>query len=577
MIPQDFIDQLQQRSDIAEIISGYIPLKKAGRNYKAVCPFHNEKTPSFFVSPQKQIFHCFGCGAGGGVIQFIMLYEKVNFVEAVEIIAQKVGMSVPKSAFSPQAKLKVTLYELAAEAVDFYRANLKSNSSASKRARDYLKKRGLSEEVISQFKIGYAPNSSRAVIDYMRKRGYSLNLLEKASLVAGKRSGGYIDLFRDRIIFPIFDVRHKAVGFGGRRLQNDANIPKYINSAENILYNKRQILFGLNLAKDFILKEDYAFVVEGYLDMITPYSGGIKNIVASLGTALTAEQISLLKRYTNNIFIVFDSDKAGQSAALRVLDTFLENDINVKIIMLPSGYDPDKLAREKGKDYFLHLAGQALDFFDFKMKLLKEKYSLSSINGKAEISSQMLSTIKCLPSNIKKYEYTKKLADILEIKEEVVFSELEKINTPLKSGMAKILKHQIAVPIAEKTVIKFIFLKPKLISLVKKELSPSDFSHSLARKTIEKIFEFEGEFNFRSFLNYSDDNEVNSFVTDLLMSNEQKMDKDIFKSCILKLRANRIKSAKVALREKIKEAEKKGDKKRMMMFMGEYKKLVQGV
>ncbi|UCD15320.1 MAG: DNA primase, partial [Candidatus Omnitrophota bacterium] len=320
MIPQKFIDEVQTRTDIGEVISSYIPLKRAGRNFKALCPFHGEKTPSFMISPQKQIFHCFGCGQGGTVIQFIMQYEKASFVEAIEILARRLGLEIPYQRGEKQ-KLKTILYDAVEQAAQVFNKNLLSRTAAP--VMSYLNKRGISKEVIEQFRIGYAAGRN-ALADNLRKKGFSLEVLEKSSLVIARESG-FRDLFADRIMFPVCDSRARVVGFGARLWRQSSSAPKYINSLENPLYSKRQHLFGLNFAKDHILKEDCVIVVEGYLDMIIPFMAGIKNIVASLGTALTSEQIRLIRRYTTNIVLVFDSDKAGQAASLRALDLLLEN------------------------------------------------------------------------------------------------------------------------------------------------------------------------------------------------------------------------------------------------------------
>ncbi|OQX80768.1 MAG: DNA primase [Candidatus Omnitrophica bacterium 4484_70.1] len=451
MIPQEFIEEVQAKTDIVELISSYFPLKRAGRNFKALCPFHSEKTPSFFVSPQKQIFHCFGCGEGGGPIQFLMLYEKVSFPEAVEILAKRLGLSIPYKKSSPYERLKTTLYEITETAAVFFQKNLFTDEG--KDALHYLKRRGIDSETIKEFRLGYAP-SGNVLLEFMRNKGYSLDILEKASLVVGRREGGYVDLFRERIVFPIFDVKGKVVGFGARLIK-ERNAPKYINSIENPLYNKRAHLYGLNFSKEEIIKKDVAIIVEGYFDMISPYVKGIKNIVASLGTALTLEQIYLIRRYTKNIVLVFDADSAGQLANLRALDLLLENGLDVNVVRLPQGFDPDSLVRERGKDYFFRLLQEKEDFFEYKIGILEKNLDIESIEGKTKLVEEILTTLSKIENEVKRYGYIKKLSSYLEIPEEVLILELKKkMNKTYLQGRKISF---VPIPISEKVVIQYLF------------------------------------------------------------------------------------------------------------------------
>ncbi|MCK4809352.1 MAG: DNA primase [Candidatus Omnitrophica bacterium] len=569
MIPQQFIEEIQARTDIAELISSYIPLKKAGRNFKALCPFHNEKTPSFLISPQKQIFHCFGCGEGGGVIQFLMLFEKVSFVEAVEILAKRLGQEIPYQKTSPQQRIKTTLYEVVHQASCFFSANLAQDLKAEE-ARKYLVSRKLNKEIVKQFCIGYAPGRNM-LLEFMRKKGVSLDLLEKSSLVTPKREGGYMDLFRERIMLPIFDIRSRIVGFGARTLREKENIPKYINSLESPIYSKREHLYGFNFSKEEVLKKDSVIVVEGYFDMIIPYLNGVRNIAASLGTALTIEQIRLIKRYTKNVILVFDSDKAGQMAALRALDLLLENELKIDIVSMPEGLDPDSLVREKGKDCFLELIQDKVDFFDYKIGILKGMYDFDSIEGKSKTAKEMLFTINKIGSEVEKYEYTKKLSSSLGVREEVLLLESRKLKKPgiknKKSSGSDFLKEP--VPITEKMIIQFILNSKKAAALIKNNLSKECFSHPLARKTISLLFnDFIENRNWSlpQLLGDIKDKEVARFISELLIE-EKLLDKDLLKNCIVKLRSKRLKASKDGLRRELKEAEVKKDKDKSNKLM----------
>ncbi|MCD6583312.1 MAG: DNA primase [Candidatus Omnitrophica bacterium] len=577
MIPQQFIEEVQARTDIVDLISTYIPLKRTGRNFKALCPFHNEKTPSFFVSPQKQIFHCFGCGEGGGVIQFLMLFEKVSFVEAVEILAKRLGLEIPYQRTTLQDRLKTVLYELTDEASKFFFATLLTTPQGEE-ARRYFLKRGIDSETIRQFRLGYAPGRN-TLLEFMRKKGYNLEILEKASLVIPKREGGYLDMFRERIIFPIFDVKGRAVGFGARILRESKDIPKYINSLENPIYEKRSHLYGFNFSKEEISKRDWVIVVEGYFDMITLYREGIKNIVASLGTALTLEQINLLKRYTKNIVLIFDSDKAGQLATLRALDLLLENGLKIEIVKMPQGFDPDSFVRKKGKEKFQELLQEKLDFFDYKIKILKDTYDLDSIDGKSTVAEEMLRTINRIHREIEKYEYIKKLASLLSVREEVLLLELNRMKEPAYQKSPLSVKKKMEkspMPITEKLLIQFILASKKAAKVIKRNLDVECFSHPLARKIISLLFDnFIGNesLSVNTLLGMIEDKEVTSFISQLLLEDKVSLTKKLLKDCILKLRQRRIKILKEELRKKIKEAESKRDGEKVKELITRYKEL----
>ena len=563
MIPQSFIEDIQTKTDIVEVISSYIPLKRAGRNFKAVCPFHHEKTPSFFVNPQKQIFHCFGCGEGGSVIQFLMLYEKVTFPEAIEILAKRLGLSIPYQRTDNITKL----YEAMQEAVVFFNKNLLDNKYTG--PLKYLEKRGILIDTIKKFYIGYAPGKN-SLLEYLRNKGFSLENLEKTSLIVAKEDG-YRDLFWDRIVFPIFDVRSRPIAFGARIWKEINDAPKYINSFESPIYKKREHLFGLNFAKEEILNLDSVIVVEGYLDMIIPYIFGIKNIVASLGTALTEEQINLIKRYTKNIILIFDSDKAGESATIRAMDLLLENDIRPKIVLLEKGYDPDLLIREKGKDYFLKLLSQKLDFFDYKILILRKSYDIESIEGKSNIADKMLSAINKLNSEVEKYEYIKKLSNILNIKEELLLAELKKTYYKKDNAFGVSQKNiKELIPLTEKIIFKFILNNPDLFSVAKKNLKEEDFTSNISKKTFSYFL--KNDFNSKTIGTILD-KEINSFITGILMDEEIPLDKELFKSGIIKLVKNRTKILKEKIRENIRDAEKNNDRKMLKILIDKYNKI----
>ncbi|MCK4912132.1 MAG: DNA primase [Candidatus Omnitrophica bacterium] len=583
MIPQQFIEEVRSRTDIVELVSSYISLKKAGRNFKAVCPFHGEKTPSFVVSPQKQIFHCFGCGEGGGIFQFLTLIEKVTFPEAVEMLGNKLGMVVPYQK-SKNAKTKNFLYEVNGEAASFFH-NILRESKEFQAVRTYLAKRGIGPETIKKFNIGFAPGHN-SLIQHMRKSNFTLEMLERASLVTSAR-GSFRDLFINRIIFPIFDIRNRVVGFGARTWEDLLNSPKYINSLENIIYSKRDHLYGLNFAKEEIVKEDSIIVVEGYLDMITPFMRGVKNIAASLGTALTSEQIRLVKRYTSCIILVYDSDKAGEAATTRSIDLILENNLKVKIVRLPKGYDPDSLVHKDGKEVFLKSLEEKLDFFDYKLESLKVFHAADSIEGKTNIVKEMLITLNKLNSEIQKYEYIRKLADDLGLKEEIVIAEFRnnfsKTNGfDKKKSLAESYKDKNInldkepLSITEKVLLKFMFTNFKAFSIARKNLKWEYFHSHLAQKTVSFLFNsYSAEENgsMQQLLSRTTDKEISSFISRVLMDDDILLDKNLFKKSLIKLHKQAAVGIKKKLKIQIKEFEAKGDKTKVKELMKEYSRI----
>ena len=320
-MPND-VDQIKSRLDVVDVIGEYVSLKQSGQNWKGLCPFHGEKTPSFMVHREKQIWHCFGCGLGGDIFEFIEKFENVDFPEALEILARKAGVELSREVQPGASNKRTRLFQLLSEAVNFYQEQLKSDPGSS--ARQYLASRGVTAESISSFALGYAPAEWDKLANYLRNKGFSLEELIAAGVaLKSERGPGIYDRFRDRLLFPIFDVQDRPVGFGGRTLDPGAREAKYINSSQGPVYNKSTILYNLNLAKEHIRSAGYALLVEGYMDVVGCVQAGIKNVVATSGTALTQEQVKLLKRYCNEIRLCFDADLAGQSASERGIDLAL--------------------------------------------------------------------------------------------------------------------------------------------------------------------------------------------------------------------------------------------------------------
>ncbi|HNX81280.1 MAG TPA: DNA primase [Candidatus Omnitrophota bacterium] len=581
LIPQSALDEILGRVDIVELISGYIPLKKSGRNFKAPCPFHNEKTPSFMVSPERQIYHCFGCGESGNAFKFLMKYERLEFPEAVEHLAKKAGVVLPETRpqDSTVTNLLTQLYTVNDLAVQYYASNL--ISSAGVGARAYLSKRGITDDSIAHCKLGLALDKWDGLITYMRQKGVTLGVLEKAGLILAKDSGGgYYDRFRGRLIFPIFDIKGRPIAFGARVL--DDSLPKYINSCETPVYVKGKNLYGFHLAKDFVRDLDHVLVVEGYLDFLVPFQQGIGNIVASLGTALTSDQVRMVKRYTHNAVMIYDADQAGQMAALRSLDIFIEEEMQVRVASLPAGFDPDLFVRKYGAEGFRLLVEKAENLFDFKLRLLKGKYNADSIEGKARIASEMLSTIAKFKHAVMQSEYVKKLADVLSVNEEALWSEIKKEkkrpDSSAQSGNTAVSAGFQDNP-TEKLLFKLMLEETHLIDRIRRQLDPEEFQDERISQIVSKLFDFVEQGKLiepSSLIHYFDDECTMKFICESAIPSDVAMlDKEkVVDDCIRRLKTKNRQKRKISLQEKIKSAQDEGKDDELSRLMQEFDELL---
>jgi len=582
-IPDNILDDILGRVDIVELIGGYIPLKKAGRNFKANCPFHHEKTPSFMVSPDRQIYHCFGCGAGGNAFNFLMQHERLEFPEAVELLARKSGVKLPESQKQdPQvASLSAQLCKVNELAAYFYEQAL--DSALGSAANNYLLKRGVKKETLKIFKVGYAPDSWDALISHLRAKGIGLALMEKAGLIVPKDGGGYYDRFRSRIIFPIFDIKSRPIAFGGRILADSAkaqDLAKYVNSPETPVYIKGRNLYGLNFAKDSIRDADYAVVVEGYLDLIMPYQEGLNNIVASLGTALTIEQAQLLKRHTHNAVMVYDPDTAGEMATLRSLDIFIEEGMNVRVVSLPEGFDPDLFVRKHGIAAFKEKIAQAENLFDYKLRILKSRYNFKEVQGKAEIASGMLPTINKFKNAVLRAGYLKKLSEELHIPEDALLQELKKVKEDKVYPQASPVSSRSTMNISatEKMLIKLMLEEAELINRIKDILEPGDFQDERTARIISVMFDLiaQGkEVETSKLISHLADEELSQLLCESQFMEVPPENRDkIIDDCVRRLKADRIKLKKCELHEEIKTAQRLGDEPRLRSLMEEFDNLI---
>ena len=412
MIPQETIEQVAAASDIVEVINGYVPLKRAGAMYKALCPFHREKSPSFTVNPARQMFKCFGCGAGGSVFKFVTTFVNIDFPSAVRMLAERAGIPIiEENSGHPDeqrgaGQVRRRLLALHAEAADWFHRNLMKTPGA-KHAREYLKSRGLTGEVAERWKLGYAPDSWDACLHWASERGYRREELVQSGLVKPRDenddgsggSGGY-DRFRDRLMFPISNEVGEVIGFSGRVLTADAKGAKYVNSPESPIFTKGKVLFGLHMAKRALLDKKFAIVCEGQIDLITAFEAGVQNVTAPQGTAFTEQQARLLKRHADEVVLCFDSDNAGQQAAEKSLPSLLEANVTVRVATMPPGEDPDSLIRTQGAEAFNERIKAARDFFDFQIDRLSGVYDLNTPRGKTQFSRKIAESVALLTDTV---------------------------------------------------------------------------------------------------------------------------------------------------------------------------------
>ncbi|XWN35639.1 MAG: DNA primase [Roseivirga sp.] len=429
-ISQQTLQEVQRSVHIEEVVADFVPLKKKGQNLWACCPFHNEKTPSFSVSPDKGFYKCFGCDAAGDAINFVQAIEGVSFVEAVKYLAHKYGIDIEEAASDEgqvlQQQEKDSLYILLSFAKEYYVRTLWEHPEGQTIGLSYCKERGLTPPFIKQFELGYSLDAWEGFYQFAQQKGYEPGLLAKAGLIIQKEHKTY-DRFRGRLIFPIHNVSGKVIAFGARVLQSDPNQPKYINSPETAIYHKSASLYGLFQAKQAIRQEDHCYLVEGYTDVMALHMAGVANVVASSGTSLTEAQIQLISRFTHNITIVFDGDSAGIKASLRGIDMVLEKGLNVKIVLLPAGEDPDSYASKVGATALqAYLQAQAQDFIQFKTTLLLQAAENDPIK-KAGAIKEVVQSIAVIPDAVKRAVLTQQCSQLLEIDEAVLTAEQNKL------------------------------------------------------------------------------------------------------------------------------------------------------
>ena len=559
------VDEIKNRLDIVDVIQGYIKLQKVGANYRAVCPFHQENKPSFFVSPSRQVWHCFGsCGEGGDMFKFVMKIEGVEFGDALRILAKKAGVELKKEDPKIRSE-RQKLYEISELACKFFETQLEK-SEAGKKAKDYLLKRGISEESIKEWRLGYSPDAWHGLSDFLVSKGYKREEVEKAGLVIrSEKSGDYFDRFRMRIMFPIFNLSSQVIGFGGRVMEGSKDAAKYVNSPGTMLYDKSRVLYGLNKAGVASRKKDKCILTEGYVDVIMAHQAGFKNVVATSGTALTTFQLNILKRYTGNLLTAFDMDLAGGSATKRGIDLAQRMGFDIKIVTMPEGSDPADIIAEDPKEWEKLVEG-AKSIHDFYFKTTISKFDKNTIEGKKEILKILLPVIKKIPNKVEQTHWIQSLAKEIDVKEEDLREELDKVkegrdNTQVVEKVVEEPKRN-RKDLLEEHLIVLGIKKPKNWQYVKKEdfdlLSPS-ISHIAFSLKDNK----EPKEDLEEKINYL------SLKSEIYEIPEEHLEEE-FQNCLKEIRTMCVKDKLSSICKEIKKAEQEEDAKKLKELLEKF-------
>ena len=572
------------------VIQDYVSLKKKGANWMACCPFHQEKTPSFSVNPAKDIFYCFGCSKGGSVFNFVMEMERVSFPEAVRIVAEKAGVPLPQMVddkrFEARRQEADEVIEMNSWALEWWEAQLGEGNSEARRAREYIEEREITDETRATFRLGYAPESWDGLLSYLKKRGAKDSQLERSGLVVKKDSGGFYDRFRGRLIFPVMDAQGRAVAFGGRIMGQGE--PKYLNSPETAAYTKGRHLYGLNLTRDEIRRKKFAILVEGYLDLIIPFQAGARNLVASLGTALTPEQSKLLGRFARKVVVNYDGDKAGVAAAKRAIETLLAEDFEAKVLVLPDNADPDEFIKRHGVEAYQERRGRALPHIQFVLDQAVRDRNLRRPADKAAAVEEVLPYVRAVRNTIQKREYFDMAMDALRVEEPSLRQELWQAvragnaNTDGLNVRQKVAQASGAQPtVAEQKLLELLVHDPELRRAILPRMERADYEDLPTSSIFRALAEIEaggGEVDFASLNAKTEGDPIASDLVPLLLMGEpQRAEGEavddtlaVAESCFLTLRGMMIDRRLNDLRMEAAEAETAGDTERHTRLTLEY-------
>ncbi|MFH1386881.1 MAG: DNA primase [bacterium] len=558
MISKEKLEEIRSRADIVAIISEYVPLKKRGRNFLGLCPFHSEKTASFTVSPEKQLFHCFGCGEGGNVFAFLMKIEDVGFAQAAYEVAEKVGIIVDKPQAGGTTKSdKDKLYDVLKLANKFFVDNL------SGPAKDYLQARGINDETAAKFSLGFAPEAWDGLFKHLISRGAAPPAIEAAGLILPREGkDGFYDRFRNRLMFPVFDLRGRVIAFSGRAL--DGKEPKYLNSPDTAIYRKGDNIFGLFTTKEEMKTVKTAVLVEGNLDLLSSYQAGVHNVAAPLGTALTTNQCKLLSRFSDTIVLAFDADSAGQAATIRSAELLRSQGLRVKVATWNEAKDPDELIKRSGVETFKQAINGALPFLEFMIRNILAGQNLAEIEGRAKALKNISSLLGREEDLFTQKEYAKLAAGLLGVDSETILAETGR-QSFYQQGGGKDLRRTTSKPAsglleAEKKLIALSAQNMAALETVKKELEPASFSTKAARQIAKVLFNADPAEDLAHFVVANlQDEEPKKFLTQVLLSEDLENPDQILMDCIAVIKAQGGKARIAQLKSALVEAEKQGN------------------
>lgn len=554
---EDILEDVRLKNDIVDVISGYIKLQKKGSSYFGLCPFHNEKSPSFSVSRGKQMYYCFGCGAGGNVFTFIMEYENYSFAEALKLLADRAGITLPEMEYSAEAKqkanLRTSILELNKLAAQYFYVQLKGASGTM--AYEYLKKRELSEDVIKQFGLGYSNKYSDDLYEYLKTKGYSDELIRQAGLVNVDEKNGVYDKFWNRVMFPIMDVNSKVIGFGGR-VMGDGK-PKYLNSPETLVFDKSRNLYGLNIAR--ISRKSYFLICEGYMDVIALHQAGFSNAIASLGTALTSGHASLIKRYVKEVYLTYDSDEAGIKATLRAIPILKETGIVAKVIRMEPYKDPDDFIKNLGAEAFTQRIETARNGFMFSLEMLEQSYDMNSPEGKTEFFNEIAKRLIGFEEELERNNYVEAVAEYYHIPQESLKKLVSK--TAIQTGLAKPITRPKSTLNREKAkvdgklqsqkiLLTWLIDQEQLFGIVSEYIQPEDFTTELYKTVANLLYQQhrDGKVNPAKIMNFFTDEEEHREVASLFHAKIEELttkeeQKKALQDTIIRVKRNSIEEA----------------------------------
>jgi DNA primase len=586
-LSEEKVSEVRDRSSLLEVVSDHVALKKTGKNYKGLCPFHSEKTPSFMVNEEKQIFHCFGCGEGGDVFTFLMKVGHFSFPEAVEELAKRYGVKLPSPELSVTQKKEMAkrevLFQINRIASEYFH-DLLTKRREGEEGRRYLSQRGINQEILAEHRLGYSTDRWDGLVRHLQEKEVSLELAWEMGLIfPRKRVGdstlreGWYDAFRGRILFPIFDLHQRVVGFGGRVIREGQ--PKYLNSPESSIYHKGEILYGLQVAKRYATEKDCVIIVEGYFDLLTLHQYGLKHSVATSGTALTTQHIRTLKRYTKNLILLFDADQAGVQATLRSLPLFLEEDVAGKMIDLPKGEDPDGFLRKGNVEDFGRRAKRAIPLIDFFFERLMKTYDVKSVDGKVRVAKEGVALLHKIPDKIRKDFYARALAERLDVKEAFLYEMLRSSpkgasrtgEVSKKSSMERTFLK------SEEMVVRLMIQHPEIIPTLTKEDIVKEFESPVLQKIVrglEDLYLKKGRLELPEALdNFEEDLKGRLREFAFQESGLEGDQRKILQDCIQKIREKRLKKERGELLKRIKEAEKEHEGKGLLPLLKERQEL----